>query len=94
VVHIYWDPKERKVGAYRTTLPDHITDADDLFPYEVEGPEGIAALVQDYEKNSNTGSAVTWPTTEQEMRTLQLQDLVLRELIEAADLDGDGNINF
>jgi transposase InsO family protein len=84
-VHVYWDPKEQKVGAYRTTLPDYINDADDLHPYEVEGPNGVAILVEQYEKTSNTTDAPPWPTTEQAMRDLQLQDPTLRELIEAAD---------
>ncbi len=52
VVHVYWDLKEQKVGAYRTTLPDHINDPDDLHPYEVEGPSGIAALVDEYARSS------------------------------------------
>ena len=74
---MYWDTEEKRVGAYRTTTPEEFADADDLHPYEVEGEHGIAHLVTEYGKRANQDTQVSWPTSEREMRDLQMADQIL-----------------
>jgi hypothetical protein len=92
VMYVFWDIIEKKVGAYRRTLPDDVHEPDDLYPYEVEGPNGVAALVLEYEKSPDRATHTTWPSCEAEMKRLQLQDPSLKTYIEAIEVGLDRKI--
>ena len=81
--YVYYDVASKKIAAYRRTT-ETAADSGDWFPYEVEGPRGIEALVQVWEDFAGaTGSEASWPQNDQELRLQQLEDPGLMDLIHA-----------
>ena len=81
VVSISWDEVSRVVCARRTPADEGITSSDDMESYIVEGIGGVEDAVMLYNERAGFSSSVKWPTTEQEMRLLQLADPILSKVI-------------
>jgi hypothetical protein len=86
VVQLDYHPR-LGVIAYRRALDDDPPEHDDDRPWPVIGEGGIVDLVHDYTQNHGIiaidNDKVPWPTNEEEMRQLQLNDPSLQPVIRA-----------
>ena len=82
VINIYYDIKEKAYGAFRWPADGEPAGNDERFAYAVEGNRGIEKLVKLYaERAGNTNQLMAWPRSEDDMRKIQEQDIVAREII-------------
>jgi transposase InsO family protein len=87
VVLVYYDRQHKKVAAFRRVVDDLPPDPFDVHPYAVEGPQGVAQLVQDYfdredPPKEGAESRLRWPQNEAEMAALQAQDPVWESILD------------
>ena len=78
IVLVYYDHEYNCPAAYRKVLEDMPPHPFDSFPWRIEGPEGVQALIEKYESNqfeSVVAPIVPWPKDEKEMLALQEIDL-------------------
>jgi hypothetical protein len=92
VTLVYYEHEYETIAAYRKVLDDMPPDPFDSFPWRIDGPTGIKALVDKYRMNninSIQGTVVPWPNTETDMLTLQSTDPNWQPII--ARILRDGN---
>ena len=86
VVYVFYDPKSKQVVANRRPADGELPTAEDSYAYEVEGDTGIELLVHSFEKKAGlTKDELSWPQSEAEMKTAQMTDLVLADLIKRVE---------
>jgi transposase InsO family protein len=83
---VFYDPVSKVVAAFRQVLDDDPADPLDRHPWRVEGPRGIAELVEDYRITGAPAYAplhnTPWPTSEEGMLEVQRRDPNLQNIIE------------
>ena len=74
VEHVRYEHDRGIVSAKRSAINEHAGTAEDLLYYAVEGPTGIAKLVEEYNQFAELDSIQRWPEDENEMLALQQVD--------------------
>ena len=73
VMYVYWDNDSKKVAAHRRAADGELPDADDMFPYAVQGRHGIERLVKRFRRTTGLQlkEGVAWLEMETDMLNLQ-----------------------
>ena len=83
ITNVFFYEKEQVAAAYSKVRDGGQADITDHFPHRIEGRQGLAELIEEFEKGGGSLgiSRTRWPTSEEDWASLQEEDILWGPII-------------